>query len=155
MKRKRLFLLCIVIGIVVIFLVLQTLGYTGIGIRMNFQTVSKAFHSRIVTAEYRVIQDNTEWANLWNLSQQIYPTPDPLPQVNFSEKMIIAVSMGIRPSSGYEIEVKEIIDSGLTVVVKVQNTYPAEGYGVLDIMTSPYHIVEIEKISRPIIFNTR
>ena len=155
MRRKRLFLLCIIIGVVVTFLVLHTFGYTGIGIRMNFQTISKAFYSGIETAECRVIQDNTEWANLWNLSQQIYPIKDPLPRVDFSKKMIIAVSMGTRRSSGYEIEVKEIIDTGLTVVVKVQNTYPAEGYGVLDIITNPYHIVEIEKISKPIIFNTR
>lgn len=153
MKRKRLFLLCLVIGIVVIFLVLQTLGYTGIGIRVNFLTISKGRNSGFETTEHRVIQDNTAWANLWNLTPQTYPTPDPPPQVNFSEKMIIAVSMGIRPTTGYEIEIKEIIDTGLTVVVKIQNTYPTEA--VFEMMTSPYHIVEIEKISKPIVFNTQ
>ncbi len=155
MKRKRLVLLCLVIGIVVTFLVLHTLGYTGTGIRMNFLTVSKGINSGIETAEYRVIQDNSEWANLWNLTQQIYLTKDPLPQVDFSEKMIIAVSMGTCPSSGYGIEIKEILDTGLTTVVKVQKAYPSEGYVYFTMMTSPYHIIEIAKTSKPIIFNTQ
>jgi hypothetical protein len=79
---------------------------------------------------------------------------DPLPVVDFSKTTIIAVLMGTCPTTGYEIEVKEIIDTGLSVVVKVEKTYPGEGCVVGQMITHPYHIVKVDKIGKYVIFDT-
>jgi len=52
--------------------------------------------------------------------------------------------MGEKPTSGFAIEVKEITDTIYRVVVKVAwITYV--GKAVLQVFTSPFHIIKVEK----------
>jgi len=55
---------------------------------------------------------------------------------------------------GLGIEVKEIVDTGLSIVVKVEKTYPGKGCVVGEAITTPYHIVTVNKIDKYIIFDT-
>jgi hypothetical protein len=79
---------------------------------------------------------------------------DPLPVVDFSKTTIIAVFMGRCPTMGYEIEIKEIIDTGLSVVVRVEKTHPGERCLVGEAITSPFHIVKVDKIGKCLVFDT-
>lgn len=154
MQRKRLFVMTALVVAVVAILVLHTFGVTNTGIRMEFQTISKGAWSGLTKAEYYVIQDGNEWAHVWSQHTRIMHPQDPLLEVDFSEKTIIAVFMGTRVTTGYGIEVKEIIDTGLSIVVKVEKTYPGKGCVVGDAITTPYHIVTVNKIDKYIIFDT-
>ena len=151
MQRKRLFVISVSIVAVVAFLVLHTFGVTGTGTRIQFQTISKGIFSGLADQGYHVIRDRDEWAHVWGKHQQIMYPQDPLPEVNFSETTVIAVSMGMRRTTGYEIEIKEIIDTGLSVVVKVEETFP-NGRAVGMAITHPFHVVIVDKIDKYIIF---
>jgi hypothetical protein len=83
----------------------------------------------------------------------MYPQ-DPLHEIDFSEKTVIAVFMGTCLTTGYEIEVKQVIDTGLSIVVKVEKIHPGEECVVGESLTNPYHMVEVDKISKHIIFDT-
>lgn len=76
------------------------------------------------------------------------------PDVNFSESTAIVVFMGRHLSTGYNIEIKEIIDTGQFLVVKVEKTYPGSGCVTALEDTYPCHMVEISKTDKPIIFDT-
>jgi len=154
MHRKRLLVLVVSFTLLVTILVLHTFGVTGTGARIGFQTVGKGSVSGYEDSAYWVINDAEQWADVWNKHVGIlFPEPS-LPDVDFSRSTIIAVFMGRCLTTGYGIEVKEIVDTGLSVVVRVEKTHPGEGCVVGEMLTYPYHIVMVDKIGKYIVFST-
>lgn len=145
MRKKRLIILLGSIVFLVAFLVLQTFGITGTGVRVKFQTINQGYGLVHTTQAYYVIQDFESWISIYGE----YP-----PYIDFSNTTVIAVYMGQFNTGGYSIEIREIIDTGFTLVVKVQKTYPGAGCGLIQVITYPRHIVSIDKINKPIIFQT-
>lgn len=135
-------------------LVLHALGITNTGVRLEFQTISKGAWSGHTSHAYYVIQDMEDWWRIWRQHQQIFVPPRPPPEIDFSTATVIAVFMGQCPTTGYSIEVEEIIDTGLTVVVKVEKVYPGKNCVVGEALTYPYHIVKTSKINKQVIFQT-
>jgi len=152
-KKLLLFLTAIIIALVT-FLILHIFGITETGKRMEFQTISIGAWSGHTNPAYYFIQNANEWEDIWNQHQRIFLPPSPPPEVDFSTMTVIAVFMGQCPTSGYEIEVKGIIDTGLTTVVKVEKTYPGKELGVFPTITYPYHIIKVYKIDKYVIFHT-
>ena len=156
MQRSRLYVLVSSLILVIsasVFLVLQTLGKTGIGTRVEFRTIFKSNSTGLRQSGYYIIQDSETWASIWKeLAKVYYPSP-PAPEVDFSKKTIIAVFMGTQMTTGYAIGVKEIIDTGLSVVVRAEENYPVR-IAVGEMLTQPCHIVEVNKISKPVILDT-
>ncbi|MEM3704112.1 MAG: protease complex subunit PrcB family protein [Candidatus Bathyarchaeia archaeon] len=152
MQRKT--LLTIIVSLIAMFalLALHTLDVTSTGAKMGFKTISKGVWSGHTSQSYYVIQDADEWARVWNEHQQIFTPQRSPPDIDFSEATVIAVFMGQCPTTGYSIEVREVIDTGLAVIVKVEKTYPGRGCIVGEALTNPYHIVQTGKISRNVIF---
>lgn len=62
--------------------------------------------------------------------------------------------MGECRTTGYSIEVKEVIDTGLTIVVKVEKTCPGKDCVVGEALTHLYHIIKTNKIGKHVIFQT-
>lgn len=135
-------------------LVLHALGVTNNGVRLEFQTIGKGVWSGHAGHAYYVIQNIEDWQRVWNQHQQCFVPQCPPSEVDFSEATVVAVFMGECPTTGYGIEVKEIIDTGLTVVIKVEKAYPDKNCVVGEALTHPYHIVKTGKISKQVIFQT-
>lgn len=139
-------------------LVLHALGLTNTGTRLDFQTISKGVWSGHTGRAYYVIQNAEDWVRIWNQHQQILlpyrPPYEPPPEIDFSEATVIAVFMGECRTTGYSIEVKEVIDTGLTIVVKVEKTCPGKDCVVGEALTHPYHIIKTNKIGKHVIFQT-
>ena len=122
--------------------------------QMEFQTISKGYYSGHKSPAYYVIEDEMEWAVVWNQHGSIYLPKQPPPEVDFSNNTIIAGFMGEFSTGGYGIEIKEIVNIDGSVVVKVEKTYPGEGCAVTEAFTRPYHIVKTDKIHKEITFET-
>lgn len=135
-------------------LVLHALGITNTGVRLEFQTISKGAWSGYTSHAYYVIQNMEDWRRVWRQHQEIFIPLRPPPEIDFSETTVIAVFMGPCPTTGYDIEVKEIIDTGFTVVVKVERVYPGKNCVVGEALTYPYHIVKTSKINKQVVFQT-
>jgi hypothetical protein len=148
MRRFRFIALFLLI-VVLAFLILQYFGVTSIGFRINFQTIGKGLWGPC-EAGYHVIQNAEEWDEI---CRKCFPPGVVPPEINFSNTTVIAVFMGECPTSGFDIEVKEITDTIFRVVVKVAwITYT--GKAVLQVFTSPFHIIKVQKINKPITFQT-
>jgi len=154
MRSKRLLVLVVSITVLVTVLILHTFGVTGTGTRIGFQTVVKGSVSGYENSTYCVINDADQWADIWNKYGRIMLPQPSLPDVDFSRSTIIAVFMGQCLTTGYGIEVKEIVDTGLSVVVKIEKTYPGKGCAVGEMLTYPHHIIKVDKIGKYILFNT-
>jgi len=144
--RKSLFILFFLLVVLFTFLTLQYFGVTSVGLRIGFQTIRKGTRGG-KDSGYYVIQNAEQWNEI---CKSVFP-PDAMPEINFSNTTVIAVFMGLRPTAGYAIEVKEITDTIFRVVVKVAWITPG-GKILPQILTSPYHIIKTQKINEPITF---
>ena len=146
---KKIVAFALSVSVVVVLLVLHTMGITETGLRMGFQTLSRNIVVDPTGAGYFVIQDSESWDQLFDSRRPVF-----LQEVDFSRDTVIAVFMGMFPTAGYSIDVSEIINTGLTIVVKVTKKYPDEGCLVGQVITNPAHIVKTDKILKPILFRT-
>ncbi|MGC8940382.1 MAG: protease complex subunit PrcB family protein [Candidatus Bathyarchaeia archaeon] len=147
--RKRLFIALVLLSVVLTFLILQYFGVTSIGFRLNFQTIRKGPWGS-EEAGYHIIQNAEDWAKI---CKKVFPPDVAPPEINFSNTTVIAVFMGEKPTAGFAIEVKEITDTFFRVVVKVA-WIQYVGKGVAQVFTSPFHVIKVEKINKPVTFQT-
>ena len=142
------------------------LGYTGFTIdwivsrfetvvqeRLDFTIIESGSHSGHSSLRYYVIQDAQTWADLWGEHVQFIVEPPPVPEVDFSENMVVAVFMGEASTGGYAIRICDIVDTGSFIVVKVEKTEPGPRCIVPMVLTQPYHIVQMAKTDKPVTFD--
>ena len=82
----------------------------------------------------------------------VHESSEALPEINFEEKIVIAVLAGERPSSGYSIEIDRIEEGASALIISVVTTKPGDGCVVNTVITYPYHFVQISKIAKEILF---
>lgn len=121
---------------------------------IGFQTIRKGYYSGHKNPAYYVIENESQWTNVWNQYQSTFWPKRPPPKINFSRITVIAVFMGEHSVGGHRIEIKEIFDSDGFVVVKVEKSYPGRRCGVTEAFSQPYHIVKMNKINKDVTFET-
>jgi hypothetical protein len=119
---------------------------------LSFETVSSEIYGGYDNHRYLVIESSEEWEKIWNLARG--SEIDSLPAVNFSTHTIIAVFMGGRGSGGYGIVIKRITNRENEIIVHVEETYPGRMVVTLA-FTFPHHIVKVERIQKPIVFEVQ
>ncbi len=142
------------------------LGYTGFIVdwnvsrfetvvqeRLDFTTISLGCHSGHTHLAYYVIQDNETWVELWNQHMLFMVYPLPTPDVDFSAHTVVAVFMGEASTSGYALRIYDIVDVGSSIVVKLEKTEPDPKCIVAQVLTQPYHMVQIAKTDKPVTFD--
>lgn len=121
---------------------------------ISFTEINKASYSGLEQAENLYIDNASDWAEFWSRAYSTQtPKPD-LPEVDFSNTVILAACMGSRNSGGYGIEISNTKMEGETVYVDVVNISP--GINCMNTMaiTYPYHVIQLEKGSiKKAVFN--
>lgn len=98
------------------------------------------------------LRSNADWKKLWERhSSNVLPQP-PLPAVDFSKEMVIAVSLGARNSGGYSVSITSIVDDGTNVVVTYKETKPNPGGVYTAAITHPFVFVKVPLTSKPVKF---
>lgn len=107
-----------------------------------------------INKENFVITNTNDWESLMarmnavgNVTQNFTET-----EIDFSKYTVIAVFDLVRPNTGYDISF-EISKTMNSIHVKISNTEPQEGYGVLTVVIQPYMIRKIQKTDLPVVFN--
>ena len=98
-----------------------------------------------------LITDQGTLAELWTSIHADQSTASSPPPVDFSESIVVAVVLGQRPTSGYEVEIQDLQlapDSGRLEVGAVERQ-PGGSCIVNQVLTSPYVIVRAEA-DRPV-----
>lgn len=121
---------------------------------IKFETVSKQQVSDHSQKQNYVINSSQEWEQLWDKitspTAQAFPTP-----LDFEKETVVAVFQGLRSSAGYAIEVTRIVRVSNTIEVFVTQTSPGKSCLTAQVITTPYHLVKIEKFTGDIKFITQ
>ncbi|MHB0939387.1 MAG: protease complex subunit PrcB family protein [Armatimonadota bacterium] len=91
-----------------------------------------------------VIQNQDAWNALWAGRQA--------PTVNFTQNSVLVALMGQQPTAGYNITITDVRATGTDVVAYVDETRPRPGDPVAQVITFPYHMVVVPKLTQPVAF---
>ena len=114
-----------------------------------FRTIEKNANNQLTERTTKVIKSQTAWQALW---EALSITDGPTPAVDFNAKMIIAIFQGQKGTGGYEIEVTKILERENYIEVFAKETSPGVNCGADAVITSPYHIVELNKSDKEVTF---
>ncbi len=122
---------------------------------MNVEEVDRGQYGQIVEGTQRVLRDEEAYASFWErLHAGRNPVPDQ-PEVDFENRVVIAIVQGRRPTGGYGVEVDEVWASEDEEQIQVQftETVPGEGCIVTQAATSPYVLVTVEAQGEEVTFS--
>lgn len=119
-------------------------GSASVASSVPFERIAKGERSKIDRRVNYAVQSAAQLEALWKILDAS-GTP---PVIDFTKQMVIAVFAGEKPTSGYDISVSKIEDSGKRVVsVEVQNP---DGPCAVKKSTSPYEVVVAPIASLPL-----
>ena len=100
-----------------------------------------------------VISDTVAWNQLKSKMDSVNNVTGTFTEteIDFSNYLILAAFSEVRPSSGYSIEIKNIVEYSANITATIENVYPSGV--VLPVLTQPYHVVKIPKSNKQIVFN--
>ena len=117
--------------------------------RVEFATILETRDSRISAPSDRVILNQEAWVQFWAEVHAGADLPPPLPEVDFSQRMIIAVALGSHPlTAGQGISVTNLVLTGpktapvLKVSIEERRVGP-QCFG-LGVPSSPVHVIETD-----------
>lgn len=120
----------------------ETLDAGAVGI----EEIDQGQYGDIVEGTRDVLRDKEAYASFWErLHADRTPVPD-RPEVNFENKIVVAVVLGQRPTGGYSAGIDEVLatESGGQIQVRFTEVVPGEECGVTQALTSPYALVAVE-----------
>ena len=142
------------------------LGYTGFSIEwavsrfetvvqeeLGFTTISVGYMSGHTSQANHVIRDSQAWVDLWNQHTLFMVDPSPPPEVDFSENMVVAVFMGEVSTGGYALRIYDVVETESSVVVKMERTEPGPTCIVPQVLTQPYHMIQIAETGKLVTFD--
>jgi hypothetical protein len=112
---------------------------------LEFVTISKGYHSGIITPQNLIIKDNLTWKKIWNIHSKIRLPQPGLPDVDFAKEMVIAIFKGECPTGGYTTEIDSVEKVGDRIIVHIAETKPDPDNIVTQALTQPYHIIRTER----------
>ena len=108
---------------------------------LPMRTVDNGQSSQIDRAKQVSARTADEWTKLWTE----HAGGRTRPNVDFTKEVVAAVFLGSRPSAGYAVEIVRARQDGASLVVSYKETRPAPDSVAAQVLTSPYHIVAIQK----------
>lgn len=111
--------------------------------RLPFAAEWKGTHSGVNEPRRLVITDEKGWEHLWQTVHAAASPQPPVPQVDFSRHMVLAVFMGRKPTSGFAVQITEVVACNNEVLAFVKETAPPP---------NPFHIVVVPKVNGTVSF---
>jgi PrcB C-terminal len=114
-----------------------------------FATVAQGAMSGIEEPRQVVVRSATEWQMLWRQHGQ---EPATLPVVDFTESLVVGVFVGSRPTAGYSVEIVAVKTERNRTIVEYRERRPDRDALVLQVITSPFHLVRVPRTESVIEF---
>jgi protease stability complex PrcB-like protein len=107
--------------------------------QIALRPIATGAQSGIASPRQAVIRTAAEWDALWRDHQASAPKP----AVDFSKETVVAVFLGSRPTSGYEVAIVSAAEEGGVLRVRYRETRPPADAITAQVMTFPFQIVAI------------
>jgi len=117
---------------------------------VSFETYAHGVESGFLIDEFAldeptlfIIRTQHDLEQFWTKHAAIFFPQPALPDIDFTQDMLLAVVDGVEPSGGYALTIEALDSSEDTVIVQVRKKIPGTDAIVTDALTAPYHIVTL------------
>ena len=110
-----------------------------------FTEIEKRWHSNHQYEINYVIKDKQTWEEHYKKYHN-----DKVPNIDFSKEMVLGSYYGIKPNTGYQIEIKQIRSTDYALEILVEKTTPKPRHMYPEVITNSYHLVKTEKNDKEI-----
>ena len=117
---------------------------------LSLRVLDSGSRSGVTTQQESVIRTPEEWQTLWQAHHA--DGGRPLPAVDFSREMSIAIFGGQRPTGGFAVAVEQVTESTSGIEVAYRVTSPPPGAIVSQALTSPFQIIAVPSRRGPVRF---
>jgi hypothetical protein len=118
-------------------------GATMLANQVSFHTVLKGHRSGVSESVQIVARSQSEWSALWKRHAAIESNPPPLPAIDFSKEIVVAVFLGEKPTGGHDIEIMSMEQNNDVLLVSFVEKSPPPGGLATQALTQPFHIVRV------------
>jgi hypothetical protein len=101
----------------------------------------------------KVITNQTQWKLLW--SELTQNSEQPLPEVDFTHDMVIAVFSGQKPRGGYSTRIDAINETDTEYHVLITELRPSDECITTQEISSPLAIVKVAKSNKKVVYTTK
>jgi hypothetical protein len=123
--------------------------------RLRAEPYSFAYYSGMADSARLVIRDADQWQQAWSGVGRITSPSQPLPQVDFSQEMVIVAALGERATGGFGIFVDSAYQQVDHVEVVVRKVSPGTNCGTTQALTQPVDIARIAASGQAVRFRER
>ena len=111
--------------------------------------IGKGIHSGNAVQSNLVITNQTDWLQLMNSLTTVNTNNFTETNIDFNNFMLLVSIDGIRPDTGYSIDISNVIENPTNITATVSIVNSGSGFTVL---SQPFHIIKIPKSTKPIVF---
>lgn len=102
-----------------------------------------------------VVRDRDAWRELWaKINASVSPSPR-LPEIDFSQEMVVIAGLGSRPSGGYGIIIDHVYQEGNQLEIVVVSRSPGPNCAVTLALTAPVDIVRLPRMEDSAVFQEK
>jgi hypothetical protein len=105
----------------------------------------KGGHGGPPTPTQMVARSESEWQRL----AALFGLRPPLPPIDFSRQMVVAVGLGQRPTGGHAVAILSVEERGGALYVRYREQRPRPGDFVTQVLTTPYHVRVLPRRDAP------
>jgi hypothetical protein len=134
----------------IIFLVQNsgTIFSDNSGKSLEFESIYYDSSSGLVGRTEQLITTQAQWEEIWvEVTSPFIPQPTIL-IVNFDNEMIVVVSTGSKPTTGYSIEVTDVkLENNNLVIYTTEMSSESQACGLFTMIIHPTEIIKLQRIS--------
>jgi hypothetical protein len=119
---------------------------------VSFRVLDSGSRSGIAAPQEMVATSAEEWERLWQAHQAGAFPQRPLPAVDFSTSLCVAIFAGERPTGGFEVKIEQVVESANGLEVTYRVSRPPAGAIVSQSLTSPFEIIAVASRQTPVRF---
>lgn len=120
----------------------ETLG------QIEFRRILSGERSNIRSYETRIIDNQSDFIKLWDDHTGSKTNPLFIPKIDFELKNVIAIFLGERPTTGFNIDINKIEETKDIIKVSLKENKPLAGSEVKAEITQPFLIIETKKSNK-------
>jgi hypothetical protein len=119
---------------------------------MTWRTYQSELTSRITEPRNFIIRSELELEEYW---RRAIGEPAPLGEIDWNQEMLVAIHLGSRRSSGFDVLVESVEPTMRGLVVRYIEKTPAPGQRTRPVMLAPYAIIRIPRAAMDVRFERR
>lgn len=121
---------------------------------LSFKVIEKGPNGGFENPTTKVINNQAGFEDLWQKIWNRTSHKPQIPKIDFTKNQLILVAIGAKNNGGFGLEIEKITETKKELTVNYFETKADEKCMTTQAIVFPFELIEIEKTSKKIVFNS-